>query len=1639
MFEKIISRKKEKLMFYANTKETAYSLPVNGSVTCQISDPYDEIWFYLEVPSALSGMYHFYTERSGSTVPIVGTLANSSGFVTDVSTVFNGQFAMYPVIDANEMYYLLLMSQGDETGRFTLTTNAVDLNNPPPEVPEDEPCETPLANDNANNMVADPVDASRGAFTSKIDLISFADEQKLTLSVHYDSQIRTSGAVGLGWYHNYEKKLVESGSKLLLFESPQHYQVYQYNGNSHLYECTSPGKQGYTIKLESAGYHLDCNKDHEEWYDAETGDLIKWMSHQGDEINLTYVNNTVEIKEKRTRNTIKLTFQGMKLTKVTGPNECEATLFYANDLLTAIKDVNGNTLNFSYDEDYRLLTATDGMGCVYVTNTYSDGKIISQKDAKNNSTHFAYGENTVTITNRNGDISRRVYNDDGLLISYTDENGYTTAYTYDARGNMLTETDALGNTTTKEYNDFNKPTKIIDKNGNATTFSYDENGNVTSIVYPNGGKEEYTYDDTNRLKTHKDLNGLITEYTYNTSGYMSFLKQGDREPYEYQIGNSMVDFCDSKGIWYFKDLDAYGRLACKYNPYGEEDEDLFETNYEYDPSGNCVKIIDQLENVVTFEYDANHQKIAETDAEGNRTTYEYDGNMNLVKTVFPDDTCILNEYDNEGRLIRVTDQAGKVTTTVYDAGGRILSKQFPDGGTISYTYDAVGNVLAETNLLGGVTSRTYDAMGNVLTETTPDGRETTFTYDNMNRLTFKTSLQSGSNYYSYSASGLLTYEEDDPGRAVYYAYDVYGNKISEQIGNDEAHVSTFTYDANNNLISSTDRLGNTTAYEYDSGNRCIKVTNARNHSTLFGYDPCGRRTTVTDARGNTVTTAYDKVGNILSVTDAKGNVILSKTYNNRNLPATVTDANGTRTYTYNALGKPLTITDAIGTKQFAYDAMGRNIQVTDEAGGISTSTFNAMGQPLTVTGPGGAVTTYTYDNMGNKTSQTTPSGGTVTYSEFLLGKPKRVVDARGNAHQYEYNTRGQVVSHSAPGLNETYTYDLEGNLLTSSDGSHTVSRTYDKMNRMTAYAEGNEGLIHYSYDSVGNIFDMNDPYTATFNFDANNNLISTKDHMHNVSVSYTYDENNKLRTETKPDGSITTYSYDAFQRLTSKVARTAANEMIICYEYTYDARGRLATEKDLVNNRIMCYTYDNRDWVINRRTIDLETEEYVDDPFTYDPAGNLQNLIGDDAPFYENNQLIVYKNAALDYDAEGNLLYGAISDPPLSYTYDVKNRLLNDTQDFYCAYNADNIRYKIDGFSTDWSLCFSNCYDLYNTNGRLSQLLMRSSFDYTAYYFYGLGLVGEYTNGSFKTYHYDYRGSTVAITDASGNITDTFAYDTYGKQTARTGNTDTPFRYNGRDGVMTECNGLLYMRARYYSPDMRRFISADVLPGGIDNAVTLNRYAYANANPVTNIDPFGLCAERGDLSSALTNDELKKLQEICEALGIVYNSSTISVNALYPLLISGIKKATRPNNIGVGTWNKQISADLKWVDDILGPSSKLAKSLEFISNPWFDAATIGIDVVIGVNENFQKGESGKEIVSDAVIDVGFGAVGIGLSALSVITAKALVGATIGSAAPGIGTAVGAIAGAVAGTAFFLFTEVYKRNGKTVKERIDDHF
>ena len=58
--------------------------------------------------------------------------------------------------------------------------------------------------------------------------------------------------------------------------------------------------------------------------------------------------------------------------------------------------------------------------------------------------------------------------------------------------------------------------------------------------------------------------------------------------------------------------------------------------------------------------------------------------------------------------------------------------------------------------------------------------------------------------------------------------------------------------------------------------------------------------------------------------------------------------------------------------------------------------------------------------------------------------------------------------------------------------------------------------------------------------------------------------------------------------------------------------------------------------------------------------------------------------------------------------------------------------------------------------------------------------------------------------------------------------------------MVTDENGLYYMRARYYNVDIKRFINQDVVEGSIATSPSLNQYAYCQGNPVKLTDPFGL-------------------------------------------------------------------------------------------------------------------------------------------------------------------------------------------------------
>ncbi|MDZ7898311.1 MAG: RHS repeat-associated core domain-containing protein [Arcicella sp.] len=92
-------------------------------------------------------------------------------------------------------------------------------------------------------------------------------------------------------------------------------------------------------------------------------------------------------------------------------------------------------------------------------------------------------------------------------------------------------------------------------------------------------------------------------------------------------------------------------------------------------------------------------------------------------------------------------------------------------------------------------------------------------------------------------------------------------------------------------------------------------------------------------------------------------------------------------------------------------------------------------------------------------------------------------------------------------------------------------------------------------------------------------------------------------------------------------------------------------------------------------------------------------------------------------------------------------------------------------------------------------------------------------------YHADFRGSVVAMTNASQAITHKYQYDEYGNQTNSQEADANPFRYVGTYGIMYETADLSYMRARYYDPTIGRFNSTDPI-------WSTNLYPYANDNPI---------------------------------------------------------------------------------------------------------------------------------------------------------------------------------------------------------------
>ena len=116
-------------------------------------------------------------------------------------------------------------------------------------------------------------------------------------------------------------------------------------------------------------------------------------------------------------------------------------------------------------------------------------------------------------------------------------------------------------------------------------------------------------------------------------------------------------------------------------------------------------------------------------------------------------------------------------------------------------------------------------------------------------------------------------------------------------------------------------------------------------------------------------------------------------------------------------------------------------------------------------------------------------------------------------------------------------------------------------------------------------------------------------------------------------------------------------------------------------------------------------------------------------------------------------------------------------------------------------------------------------------------VISEHRNGQTYYHIHDGQGNTVALTNDQGEVTDTFAYTANGELTERTGDTPTPYQYNGEHGYYTDQQtGELLVRARVLSPLLGRWLSEDPQEYATPDT---NLYRYAVNRPTYFRDPSG--------------------------------------------------------------------------------------------------------------------------------------------------------------------------------------------------------
>ena len=745
----------------------------------------------------------------------------------------------------------------------------------------------------------------------------------------------------------------------------------------------------------------------------------------------------------------------------------------------------------------------------------------------------------------------------------------------------------------------------------------------------------------------------------------------------------------------------------------------------------------------------------------------------------------------------------------------------------------------------------------------------------------------------YDARGNVVWEEDGLGRRTSHSYDGVFHRFLVGSTNPLGHAVGATWDVVCGVpLSRTDANGQVTRFQYDAFCRPIRQDEPLGGFTITGYSPLGDarahwtrvetppvagipgnvyhvthldglgRAYRTQQRGPDpaladdilVDTAFDLRGNTRtrSLPRAEGAAAQVVTFDHDELDRVVkaTHADGSTASTGHHLWTTIT-TDEVG-KQVArtVDAGGRVVSVGEREGGqwhVALFSYDARGNPIRTVDPAGNVTTYRFNSLDQKLSQSDPDLGPGAYTYDPNGQLLTAIDARGQRTELAYDPLGRISARTLDAGGEqrevvSYGYDeprggfFNVGLRTSMrDRAGLATYDHDAAGRQVKHTRSLGGIthtFHQGFDAGDRLIGAryadgdrigDDPVTAeaepALAYDGAGRLRAIPGLVDDVG----YLAGGQVARIAHANGTVSARSYSPTRDWLESIKTARGGVRVQDLTFGRDGEGKITAVTSPQAGDGWTYGYDG----LGRLTRATRTSgAAADETFTYDKLGNLlSSRLGSysypptGAP--RPHAVTSIGTRTFAYDAAGNMVEGN----GRLYQWDGANRLVrvargNSVTTFVYDGDGDRLEKNHDGTVIRY---LGDDYEI------------ASDGTVTKYFRVGGELVAKKAGGERFWFHANHVDSVAVITDESGNEVRRQSQRAYGQTLETAGEHDESFTFTGQ---RLDESGLIYLHARYYDPEIGRFLSPDTETPG-DRIVGLNRYAYANNDPINHTDPTG--------------------------------------------------------------------------------------------------------------------------------------------------------------------------------------------------------